>query len=724
MHFFKKSIISNLFLFFTSYSQAASLQSKDCLHLFSLPFSRHYSTHQISSESISQEIAQRRQNVHEFQFIRDEAQKRGLRVWLFGGTAASFAHYVKWDLLRKNGDSSFQSERFDYDYTNIYRSTQDIDIVINGTAEEAHVFEQILKEQFPYFLGDKTFWEVRSLIEARENKGGLMGDFGFMNQHTDSNSTGMIELTDPPLNESIIRDLRNWNSLENSQFLKDITERKLTFYHSDRHYETPRAQSGENPAIFSVIRALIKAFQFNLQIDPSDFELLHQEIIKFDPKTDLIQPYAANWIEKNGKKLFQNATDLEHAWNTLESLGLRCKLISIRNNPKKIGSLSWWMNKEPLRKKPIGEGTGITAEALGIEVVAHETRDFMSFENITYAHTGLPNIFSSRHDAMGESAIYGEGFYTAKGMEGAARTGITIRFRVNPRAREGSDFFLGHHHFQEDGKINDGAYIIWKNRNALEIIPESFHFSALNYFESIAQGKTYKSEDRALFWKFKRKLDHQITSSRISNQEIDEIRKIVQKQFIVKSPYRETILEEWILFEGSRLKKSPEKIKDWIYLFRNKYYYIDPTSVFTSLIELTKNTKLSHDFMQEWFFSILKEIEPDVSDHALENALLSPFNSLENWAQNIFKKRLKESPSPFLKALQYVISHEKNAKAWLLSQLNTQEIIQAKASYLAHHPELRNILSKAELQLLESDFLKKVFFPFLNNNLKNLSSTS
>src|SRR4051812_5675746 len=49
---------------------------------------------------LSSEIASRRSRVPEFQFIREEAERRGLRVWLFGGTAASYSHYVKWDLQR------------------------------------------------------------------------------------------------------------------------------------------------------------------------------------------------------------------------------------------------------------------------------------------------------------------------------------------------------------------------------------------------------------------------------------------------------------------------------------------------------------------------------------------------------------------------------------------------------------------------------------------------
>lgn len=355
---------------------------------------------QVPHEKLAAEIASRRARVPEFEYIRKEAERRGLRVWLFGGTAAGYSHYVKWDLLRELGDARFQPNRFDYDYTNIYRSTQDLDIVVNGSAQEAQEFEQALKSQFPYFLGSKAAgWEVRSIKDSHGDKGGLLGDFGFMNQHTDSNSTGMVELTQPPAGESVVRDIRDWTNNQNPAFLKDVDEGRLTYYHSPKHTETPRFKSGQNPPIFSVIRALTKAFQYDLKINGEDLAILQREINQFDPRRDLSNSDAARWIERNGKKLFQHAVDLDYAWNTLEKLGLRKKLISIQNDPETFDSLAWWMNKEPLMAKPVGEGSGKTAESLGIKTVAHETVDFLAYESITRSHTGAPNVFISRNNA-------------------------------------------------------------------------------------------------------------------------------------------------------------------------------------------------------------------------------------------------------------------------------------------------------------------------------------
>ncbi|MEK7356333.1 MAG: hypothetical protein AAB250_07775, partial [Bdellovibrionota bacterium] len=57
----------------------------------------------VSPASLEQEVGARLMRVPEFKFIREEAKKLGVTVYLFGGTAAGFAHYVKWDMQRQAG---------------------------------------------------------------------------------------------------------------------------------------------------------------------------------------------------------------------------------------------------------------------------------------------------------------------------------------------------------------------------------------------------------------------------------------------------------------------------------------------------------------------------------------------------------------------------------------------------------------------------------------------
>ena len=213
-------------------------------------------------------------------------------------------------------------------------------------------------------------------------------------------------------------------------------------------------------------------------------------------------------IGDTAKKLIIHAVNIEYAVNTLDKLGLRKKLVEM-GNAKEQENFAWWLSREPLRSKLIGEGTGKTAEELGIKVVAHETNTFLSYESIVRAHSGEPNVLISRQNAVGESAAVGDGFYTLPGREGARGTGLTIRFNVDPKAREGSDFTLNR------------GYTLFKNKKALSVIPESLNFSLDDLME-IALGNRniqINHADRGLLEKLKRRLN----TARIT----DELEKLL-----------------------------------------------------------------------------------------------------------------------------------------------------------------------------------------------------
>jgi hypothetical protein len=494
-------------------------------------------------KDLAQEIGQRITRVPEFQFIREEAKRMGVKAYLFGGTAAGFAHYVNWDLKREGGDTRFQPDRFDYDYTDIYRSTQDLDIVIDGPAEKAQELQKKLAHTFPHLQGSKTAWEVRLLRSDWLDKQALLNNPEFLNQHTDSNSTGMIEITPPQNGEPVVRDLRDWES-KDPYFLRDVREGKLHYYFSPKHVETKFAKEGRNPPILSVIRYLTKAFQYELEIRPEDLAQIKKIIDRFDPNgSELKNDYVRNWLLKkdNGRKLIQNAVNIEYAWNTLEKLGLRSKLIAIEKNPDTEGSLAWWMSKEPLRSLPIGQigtkGKHPTIRELIAEgalpsdlTVAHETNNFLAYESITRAHTGDPNVLISRAGKTGEAAAHGDGFYTQIGRKGARGTGITIRFSVDPDAREGIDFT----------RMN--GFLIFKNKNALRVIPESLKLSPLQYFQFLANGEGFDSSDRAIFEKLRRKIVN--SSSSLSDEEYLQIRSIIANR-VQQGEFHKELLSEW-----------------------------------------------------------------------------------------------------------------------------------------------------------------------------------
>lgn len=473
----------------------------------------------VDSSQLETRIAKKLSAVNEFAFVRQEAERLGVRAWLFGGTASGFAHYNRWDMLREQGSPLYQPDRFDYDYTNIYRSTQDLDIVIDGDAEAAKRLEESLRRKYPHLQGSKSVWEVRLLRENMGDKLAILDNPDFLNQHTDSNSTGMIELTKPPTGEPIVRDVRDWKAKQ-PVFLQDVAKGELHYYFSPKHDKTAFYKAGRNPPIISVIRYLTKAFQYELDIPPESRKQIQKIIKDFDPDgVEMKNSYVRNWLLKkdNGRKLIQNAVNMEYAWDTLEQLGLRKKLIAVEGNPSAEGSLAWWMNKEPLRSTKIGAGKGKTAAQLGLDVIAHETDSFLSYESITRAHTGDANLLVSRRSAKGEAALYGEGAYARVGTTGARGTGLTIRMHLDPNAREGTDFVY----------VEKKDYVVIKNKNAVKVIPESLNMTPLEYVRFILEGNEIDRDDRAIYEKLRRRAGTKLSA--IPEEEFKQIEDLILK---------------------------------------------------------------------------------------------------------------------------------------------------------------------------------------------------
>jgi hypothetical protein len=428
--------------------------------------------------------------VDEFRFIKKEANRLGIKVYLFGGTAAAFAHYVKWDLQRQKGDTRFHPGRFDYKYVNIYRSTQDLDIVVDGDLDKLHELEKSIVNHFPYLQGSKgskQAWEVRSLREDIGDKLALLNNPDILNQHTDSNSVGLIELTEYGHPSERIRDLREWDNLKDSGFLRDVIEGKIQYYFSPKHESTRFYREGRNPPILSVIRYFIKVFQFNLDTRPEDQPIVKEIVDRFNPQSVAGHSYLQKWFAENAPKLIQNAMDVEFAMQQLDEVGLRKKLQQI-GSANELGSLSWWMHKQPLLSRPLGVGSAQTAAQLGIDIVAHETLSFLVYEAITRSHQLIPNVLESRSVHAGEAAVYGNGFYAKLGERSGVRgTGFTIRFRVDPQAMLGSDFTL-----HED-------IIRITNRNAIRVIPDHLSMDLIGYYNWLLSVKEISQDDRGVF---------------------------------------------------------------------------------------------------------------------------------------------------------------------------------------------------------------------------------
>lgn len=544
---------------------------------------------QVNPEEFISYVEKNLSRVDEFKFIQNYAHEQNIRVWLFGGTAAGFAHYAKWDLQRIAGDQRFQRERFDYDITNIYRSNQDLDIVIDGTVEQAIALESTLAQKFPHVKGSKTSWEVRLLTSQRDEKLPLLDNPDFLNQHTDSNSTGLIELTQFQ-NEDRIRDLRQWKE-KNNFFLKDVLTGQLHYYFSDAHETTKFFKEGRNPPILSVIRFLTKAFQYELHIRQEDLNQIKKVIEDFEPTSLKEHSYNLTWLENNAAKLVQNAVNIEYALKVLSDLGLREKLIRTGDS-NLINSYAWWLNKQALETLPLGQGVGRTAQSLGIDVVSHETNSFEAWESITRSHQGQPNVFISRSDYRGETAAHGDGFYVRKGREGARGTGLTIRFQLNPKARENSDFLVKH------------DYVIVLNKAALVVIPEYLDFSLEQYFNFILAQKI-KASDGGILEKLKRRIGKKLNA--FSDTEFLNLIQSIHKM-IDENPQEKVVLAKELNAIIVASKKPEELVQFLRSLNGVQKNELDkiviPAFVATQVLIALEDQKPLHTFFKQERFNL------------------------------------------------------------------------------------------------------------------------
>jgi formylglycine-generating enzyme required for sulfatase activity len=532
------------------------------------------STKVLTEQDFLFHLSQKIVSVPEFAFIRNEASSMGLRVWIFGGTASSFIYYAKQDFLSLNEGSSLPSSGssslsshpasnpsssfFNFQLSSIFRHTQDLDIVIDGTPQEALSLQKTLNKTFPFFLGSKrNNWEVRTLRVRMGTPGhsnfkeALLNDSDFRNQHTDSHSVGLIEVTQH--SESPVRDLHFWhnhtvesssfkknqhqhlshpykqisgekvishsnddpnnhhpnqghdpryNSTENqnhdspqnygqnygqnydslrnhdksrspspsklSLFLKDVLKDEITYLPNPLHSTTIRFQEGQNPQILSVIRLLVKAFQYDLKINATSYQEIRKVIEAFQPE-NIQDALTLNRIHYTSRKLILHSANLDYAKKVLEDLGLKDKLISM-GNPNKEFTFSWWLSQSPLSAQAVGQGQGPRASDLKLHTVFMEVGDLFQYEFLLKQRSLHPNLLKNHPEGVQVLFPY---------QDLPSKNTIKVVFKVNPLSRLGSDF------------IEEGTSLIFKNKNALLVTEESLSTRLENLSRLISYKKKF-----------------------------------------------------------------------------------------------------------------------------------------------------------------------------------------------------------------------------------------
>lgn len=425
---------------------------------------------QVSPATLSAKIAEGIGKVDEFRRIREWADQKGLRVYAFGGTAASLAHYSKLDLAREQGDARLSPDRFHYEIGQIFLPNQDLDLVVDGTAADARALQDFVAKEMPYFMGKKERWEVTLLRKDLGDKPAKLDNPNFSNQHTDSLSVGTVELSTPKNGEPLVRDVLHWNEKE-APFLRDVANGKVSYLPNSRHEATAFFKQGRNPPLLSAVRFLIKASQFGLRVDPADLAAVKKVVAAYRSGNN---SYVSYWLKKNLGKLVKNSVDLESTYKILEATGLK----KLMQKPGMVDlDTEALLMLQPLPTKPLGT-TGRTAAELAKKLdikgpipLAHDTRSMDAWYSLTRSLDGRVNALMSNrgHD--------GAGLYFAVGEKGAWDSAITFHAELKPEAREGVDFVVSEL-FNAEGKPN----IVVLNREAVQLRPHAIKVDPLAYF--------------------------------------------------------------------------------------------------------------------------------------------------------------------------------------------------------------------------------------------------
>ena len=388
----------------------------------------------VDPETLAGAIGAKTTQVPELAHFGEIARRHGVRLYLFGGSASTFANYVRQFTVTKDPKVL---AAMDFHFEGMFFPGQDIDLLVDGQIEAVKRFQSALeKDPFVRSLGRRI--EARSVAEMTANP-------DFFRQNTDTMSLGMVELTG--LEVTDLNDVQNRTKTRN--FLTDLAAEKITFLRRKSHFETALALEGKNPEIFGAIRFLTKAYREELAVSPADEKNIREIIAAFDP-AKIESGYPLNRLVKLGEDLFGQSADLAAVFQYARVTGLAEKLIKVaeasgQTFQRSRQNLIWWLNKEPLKYFPLGGGSGKTAEELGIRVVSHGTPSDSKYESITFRRAGKrPRLLKSRERAdLGESAGGGDGFYALRNeKQGLFDDHYTVKLEVSPKARLGSDFLL------------------------------------------------------------------------------------------------------------------------------------------------------------------------------------------------------------------------------------------------------------------------------------------
>lgn len=450
---------------------------------------------EVTAPVLAREWLRRVKSIPEFAHLADEAERRGVRLYLFGGAATGMAFRVRNQLWQEQGLRTFCRALTSLSFGSLFLPGQDIDVVLRGTKAAVEGFAHWLRTHFP-----KETWDVWTWDRTPGFPKHLKGNSALLLQHTDDWSTVLFELTAKDARRAV-SDFRAPRR-SGKPFLEALLENRIRFLWSERHGETPRAVEGLNPPWIAAIRFLVHRYQFGLDTDAESDARVRAVVRDFVDGSAPEHDYVREWLAIHAPNILRRALDADAADRFLETTGLRGALLRPGTLALMPEEASDWIARRalPRRDNPAARvlrNPRRAADIPGLHAVTHVTTDVVALLSLLRTGDGRPNFLvptardtsanQAGHRVLGEggeslAAIARRGpivWVTAGETAVAGAKGFAVTFDVDPEALEGRDFYL-----LDEGEADGTPHVLWLTTGTLRLRDRAFA-SPENFAEGV-----------------------------------------------------------------------------------------------------------------------------------------------------------------------------------------------------------------------------------------------
>jgi hypothetical protein len=547
----------------------------------------------IQVEELANAVLSSIEKIDELRELKNRAKKLGIKVSIGGDSAVHIVNYARKHLQSGAENSS----EFNSDYYSIFDKKIPLEIVVDKETKESKQLVKYIVEKFPHL-----------------NSGPKVTVKKYANDKLDKNdiySNAVLPLT-PKLNKI--------EEFKKAPFLKSISSGQLYVSLASANVQNPSEES-----IRSILKNLDTAFSLQLKISDEDKAKMADMIHNAKKNHIFSNSKVKGWLKEYGNSTLIRSTDKSYSYSILSDIGM-LKIF------KDVGSE--WADKIPLYDQPFGikgrtmaelgsfferasdqelekylplratqdsdkmyeEKTKMNiaslrkyATSMKEGIFVHDIKGRDAYRNVTSGPNGKPNVIISQ-EAQENPNVIGRfeekrfGFYTLPGRSAESLfEGARVVFKVDPNAREGSDFSVGH---WLEGEI------IFYNRNALRVVDNQ-------------SGQTCTPEDY-----FRRKWPEEVPDIYLNQIAKEECKDMTIRKLLAYE-------SEWKKIEKIVAALDPEKTEEWLRMSGPGYK--PDLSVLMRFCDLEGGGLLTNDSIEKCALILHADRLPAMSNGVVES---------------------------------------------------------------------------------------------------------